>query len=326
MVDVLVLSSDNKNKNARLVQNRKGKYSSLWITISLSLSVVGLPFLFGYLLGESIHQQPEVLTAGDDTYANAPRAIEGTRPGTGKKEGGLRGRTASANTLPDDLQMNESEHRKWSTLPANWETYSHEKMRRHFECHSYENDKTMKPLPTLEYWHVLQQKIKEHVDPTANFDDPVPPTEGYTLGLLGKNEGPVPFYAAHSKDSRGRGVFASRDIKKGELVHDGDDSHSDVTFPDGMSFRRLVFNVSRTVSCDILMWAWTQKLEKNGNLHIIVSPNVSILMNSGYGRPGNTLPPDDISRKMRAMRDIEKGEEIIMNYSMYETNWRKVGL
>jgi len=49
-------------------------------------------------------------------------------------------------------------------------------------------------------------------------------------------------------------------------------------------------------------------------------------MNSGYGRPGNTLPASETSRKMYAVKDIMKDEEIITKYSMYENNWDEVGL
>ena len=101
-----------------------------------------------------------------------------------------------------------------------------------------------------------EEKLKEWVDPNANFDDPgkynmivsicsfiivfgllqlyvqihisnymhypfiktVPPTEGYTLGLLGNNTGPTPFYAKHTTD-KGRSLFASRDIKEGKQMY-----------------------------------------------------------------------------------------------------------
>ena len=45
-------------------------------------------------------------------------------------------------------------------------------------------------------------------------------------------------------------------------------------------------------------------------------------MNSGYGEePGNVLPASETSRKMYAVRDIKKDEEIITNYSEYYTDW-----
>ena len=128
-----------------------------------------------------------------------------------------------------------------------------------------------------------------------------------------------------------------------ELVHDGEDSNSDIVFPNAMSFRRLVLNLPKkqgegyylllmqpqlllssrffclvtviqnlnlSKACDMIEWPWTQRLD-DGKLHLVFSPNISIYMNSGYGRPGNTLPDSETSRKMYAVKDIMKDEEII---------------
>ncbi len=81
---------------------------------------------------------------------------------------------------------------------------------------------------------------KEQVDETATFDDAIPPTEGYTLG----NGRPVPYVAGYSSDGKGRGLFAKRNIKEGELIHD---IHGDVTFPSGMAWRKFVFNLPRAM-------------------------------------------------------------------------------
>ena len=75
------------------------------------------------------------------------------------------------------------------------------------------------------------------------------------------NGNPPPYYAGHG--DRGRGLFASRDIKKGELVHDG--NKSDIQFPsddDGLAWRRLVFNLPRNKACDVIDWSWTAQTEK----------------------------------------------------------------
>ena len=64
------------------------------------------------------------------------------------------------------------------------------------------------------------------VDAGAVFDDPVPPTVGYTLD----GRGAQPYYPKLLK-GMGRGLFASRDILKGEIIQRG--TRSDITFPDG---------------------------------------------------------------------------------------------
>jgi len=87
------------------------------------------------------------------------------------------------------------------------------KLRAYFKCHEYGMDPN-KPLPTIEYWNYFKRKYREIVDEDAEFDETVSPVDGYNF----HNGNPPPYYAGHGE--RGRGLFASRDIKQGELVQD----------------------------------------------------------------------------------------------------------
>ncbi len=115
---------------------------------------------------------------------------------------------------------------------------------------------------------IKRSHCREHwkgiVDPNATFDEVVPPTEGYAHDEDGN---PPPYYPKHSR-GKGRGLFASRSINKGELVHNGD--RDTLVFPDAMSFRRYIFSFSRKLACDIEEWPWTQKLQKYGPRRIVV--------------------------------------------------------
>jgi len=59
-----------------------------------------------------------------------------------------------------------------------------------------------------------------------------------------------PYYAKKSP-GKGRGLFASRDIKKGEVVHDG--TNSDVIMS-GKDFRRFIFALPQKMACDATEW------------------------------------------------------------------------
>ncbi|KAL7527309.1 hypothetical protein ACHAXR_003651 [Thalassiosira sp. AJA248-18] len=177
---------------------------------------------------------------------------------------------------------------------------------------------THQPLPELQDWKLFQSKFREIVDKTASFDDPVPPTMGYTLG----DDGPPPFYAGHSAEGRGRGLFASRDIKKGELTHDG--TSSDIMFPDAMSWRRYIFSLPRDRACDMIEWPWTQQTE-DGTFRIFSAINISVLFN-GSSEAANINPTSSPSSKFYATRDIKRGEELLYDYRIYDTVWHKVGL
>ena len=154
----------------------------------------------------------------------------------------------------------------------------------------------------------------------------MPPTLGYSLeqGI------PVPpSYYAKSSPGKGRGVFASRDIAEGELVHDG--THSDVVFPHAIAWRRFVFSLPNHMACDSTEWHWMQNFERGGKYHVVAGINISSLVNSGGeefgpGRLPNALPESGTSGMFYATRDIEKGEEILTDYEAYYTNWEEVGL
>ena len=213
-----------------------------------------------------------------------------------------------------------------SDFPDGWERYSYNDIRNYFNCWERSKDNN-KPLPTLEDWQLMRDTYTQVVDNTKRWDDdPVPPTLGYSL----KKGIPVPPpYYAKLSHGKGRGLFASRDIEKGELVHVG--YHSDVIFPSPIAWRKFVFSLPPPFACDQTDWHWMQRLEEGGPYRLIGSLNISSLMNSGGiefgpGRMPNLLPSSSTSGDFYATKDIEKGEEILTDYDAYTTNWKLVGL
>lgn len=193
-----------------------------------------------------------------------------------------------------------------------WEQMDFRRLRSYYACEEHAQDQN-KALPTLEEWMFLKKQYRELVDSKPLIlDSPVSPTDGFSHGLEDYADTPPPYYAGQS-EGKGRGLFASRLIKKGELVHDG--PKSNVMFPDAMSFRRLVVNLPRKTACDITEWAWTQKLEKRGQLRIFVDLNIAALMNSSH-KP-NIAPKSETTTRMYALRDIAKDEEIMYDYDTY---------
>jgi hypothetical protein len=233
-------------------------------------------------------------------------------------------------------------------FPLGWQNYSYDHIRHHFNCQQRSKDMN-KPLPTLDDWNFMRRTYTQIVDKNqlwgneddaaaANDDDDddtkkkhvdlVPPTLGYSIypGI----PIPPPYYAKLSP-RKGRGLFASRTIHKGELVHDG--TINDVIFPSSLKFREYVFSLPRNFACDAAEWIWMQQLEKNGEYHILMGINISSLMNSGGKDWGdstsklvNVLPENEYSGKFYAVRDILMGEEILTDYDVYYTKWSLVGL
>lgn len=222
-----------------------------------------------------------------------------------------------------DSVHQEEEVETLDKFPDGWEEYSYLDIRDHFDC-GYRSRDNYKSLPSLEDWNFMRKTYTEVVDSNKKWDDPVPPTLGYSLdtGV------PVPPpYFPEASVGTGRGLFASRDIMKGELVHDG--THSDVVFPSGVAWKRFVFSLGRDLACDCSDWHWMQKLEEGGKYFMLGGLNISSLMNSGGkefgpGRTPNALPESIYSGKFFATRDIEKFEEILTDYDSYYTNWEEV--
>jgi len=88
-----------------------------------------------------------------------------------------------------------------------------------------------KPMYTPEMWEILWKAFRES-----------------TLFPFPSDERPKePFYAAYTKDDKGRGVFASRKITKGSLVHAG--YPNTVFFLDKKSWFRFVSLLPKMFAC-----------------------------------------------------------------------------
>ena len=196
---------------------------------------------------------------------------------------------------------------KRGSLPDRWERYSFDQIYNHYECKAQTEDKS-KPLPSLAQWHFLRRQYKEFVDDSIVFDDPVPPTLGYSYD---ESHNPPPFYAKLDP-IRGRGLYASRDIKRHEVVHHW--SGHDVTFPDAYTFRQFAFSLPKRMACDVIDWAWSRKVQENGPEAICLSINIASLMNSGGPDEVNVSINSSSSDSFFATRDIEKDEEILTHF------------
>ena len=211
--------------------------------------------------------------------------------------------------------------------PKDWHLWGYHTFLFKFNCSGYLEDET-KPIPTMEYWQTMLDLYNEVVDPTYTFDDVVPPTQGYRF----YEDGPPPYYPKLSP-GKGRGLFASRDITKGEIVHDG--TKSDVIFPNETSWKRFMFALPRTMACDNALWTFTQEVEEDGPIRIVSSLNIAILMNEANNpKEVNTnVQPEngegvysEYSSVFFATKDIKKDEEILMNYDDYSTDYAAAGL
>ena len=197
--------------------------------------------------------------------------------------------------------------------PHGWQTFGFLQIRQHFLCDVFDYVYVVQP-PSMKKWQMILDAYNKEVDSSYKFDDIVPPTQGYfsfeEISGSFKTVGAPPFYAKSSNMGIRRGLFASRDMRKGEVVHDGTDS--DVVFPDAMAYRRFVFALPRKAACAITEWTWAQRLEQNGPMKIMLAINISAMLNTGLTpEEVNVLPESSTSQLYYATRDIKRGEEIL---------------
>lgn len=220
----------------------------------------------------------------------------------------------------DGSEFTHGETNKILPPPNGWEHFSRAEIHQHFSCNVHAQDQS-KPLHTLETWTLFREKYAINVDADFKFDDPIPPTEGYSIDIA--HLLPPPFVANFSP-GKGRGVFATRNIEKGELVHDG--NRSAMQFTDTLAWRRFVFSLPRKMACDIAEWSWTQKLSAREKTRVLVDLNISAFFNSGWSKRSNVGPKESTSLKFYATEDIAKGAELLYNYGVYSTDWHGIGL
>ena len=226
------------------------------------------------------------------------------------------GRDFSA--VHDNMRRNNK-----NILPDGWERYTFEDVYNHFGCSAEEEEEeedeaspsttrrssSSRALPSLEYWLFLRKRYKELVDDTASFDETIPPTQGYSMN----DEGPPPFYAKLSPTQGIPSLYATRDIKKGELVHDR--STSDAIFPDTISYRNYMLALPKRMACDVFHRSWARQLNEDGPEYIIcLAMDISSLIRSGDLLQANVAPYSAVSPLLYATRDITKDEEILTYY------------
>ena len=196
-------------------------------------------------------------------------------------------------------------------LPQGWQTFGFRQIRNHFKCDMF--DRVLKP-PSMKKWQMILDAYNKEVDSSYKFDQIVPPTAGYVFDEVGHQygEGNPPFSARSTKMGTHRGLFATWDIRKGEVIHNG--SASDVVFPDAMAYRRFVFALPQRAACDMIDWTWTQRLEKDGPMKIMTAINISAMLSTGLTTDSdlaNVMPESSTSQLYYATRDIKFGDEIL---------------
>lgn len=148
-------------------------------------------------------------------------------------------------------------------------------------------------------WYFLWQKFQV----ASLYPYPIPPPSKRL------------YYTSHS-DGRGRGNFASRNIKEGEMIYNGYTNAA--FFQEGESFKRFLSLLSEEAACDVLEWSFMQDLTNDGNAVLCLDMDGGALFNDGSPHQ-NMQYREKWSLNRYASRDIQKGEEITELYGEFST-------
>ncbi|EJK62183.1 hypothetical protein THAOC_17214 [Thalassiosira oceanica] len=180
-------------------------------------------------------------------------------------------------------------------------------LERQRKCNARDGDE--RPLYTDEDWERLRRLYREAgVGATVEFPE----------GASAAPPGFVPpMVAGQTADGKGRGVFATRDIAKGEMTYGGMDNYA--YFSTGEAYRTFIGALSDAEACDVMMWSWTQNnAPRNGRKGQQVA---------------NTGCPDPAGKKCSwfdeyALIDIREGDEFLCDYAEFAELdlWEEFGL
>lgn len=173
--------------------------------------------------------------------------------------------------------------------------------------------------------------------------------DGDDMSNYGVSSLAVPTIIGDAGPGKGRGVFAKDDIPKGTLVANIDNGSTGI-FKEGHSWREFVVSLPEETACNFIEWSWVQTItplndgddEIRSGLTIFASFDESNLMNAAdwdgveanvsCGNP--SMQGGDGQGQCRfqyyATRDIDAGEELLINYAEFEDSsqkgWADIGL
>jgi hypothetical protein len=197
---------------------------------------------------------------------------------------------------------------KYTITDAQVLSFSFDDLHGHLNCYEHAISQN-KQLYTSDMWQHMVQKYAEVTGDKITLE-PQPQSTFY----VGKSEG------------AGRGVFASRDIAKGEIIP-FEATTAIVTFDDGVLWKKFVVSLPHAMACDVMEWSWTQDVFAEGNMKLCLSigDGDSFLNSRGAGTL-NIAPTNMTSRKFWAVNDIKEGEELAFDYDVFPTRFDLFGL
>jgi hypothetical protein len=221
--------------------------------------------------------------------------------------------------IPKVLAYYEEEELEEWWLEDDWgqeDIYSHLECSTIFQQQSEE--RTRPPIYTLEMWMTMRRAYHDILGDYASME--LAEQDGFFLAVEVKD--------FPEDSSKGRSVYAAQDIQQGDHLWTG--ARQVAKFDSGTNYKRFLASLSKDMACDVLAWAYVQVLGEQDdvreNARICVSLDGGSFMNSvewpeeetvdaGCLPEWNDLHPGGCQDNLYALRDIQKGQEILMDWA-----------
>lgn len=228
-----------------------------------------------------------------------------------------------------------SRHERAGLNPSDEQVFDRTELKYYFGCHELFD--TPRPVITDSEWHNFRDLYDEFVTKEYTHNPQAYPNGPETY-KVGKPWHDSPVYGNTTPD-KGRGLAASRDIAKGELIFTG--TNNTLVFETGPAWRKFLLHLfyapppdgvyTEGFACDVRAWSWNQQWD--GKTVIMVDLDTSSLLNSPSSGETNNIQcgrldgDGECGVDYYATRDIKKDEEILCHYSDFTSRkWHSFGL
>jgi len=221
----------------------------------------------------------------------------------------------------------------------NWSTFTSSQLKRYFGCSKL--FKTPRPIITKRNWIYFRDLYNQFLEENLHIDGGNGNVDRTYYKVTEK-------VATHPVEgtfttTKGRGLIASRDIKRGELIFTG--TNNTIVFDTGHAWRKFLWYLYHApptpdpypegFACDIKSWSWIQHMPNQQGLKIMVDIDESSLLNQPSSGERANIQCGKLDDKKKAVCeldyyakvDIKKGDEILCRYSDFaEGGWHSFGL
>ena len=195
----------------------------------------------------------------------------------------------------------------------------------HFEC-----DFDDRPIIPQSAWRRAREIYASQLSPSSPFVPGDSKNDGFSVPI-----------ETRKAPGKGRGIFALRDIKRGELVWN---TQQTARFATAEAFRDFIFALDEKFVCDALNFSYVQMVARNGSggggesvkekvVHVDLDEGALCNSPQREFEDENIGCLDDMGKEYDggcqanyfALRDIKEGEELLCAYGVF-SSWVGTGL